>query len=43
MQRQSEEDRQKKDERKAKASKANDLTFGANIVKFQPPPPSKGG
>jgi hypothetical protein len=26
-----------------KDSKANELKFGANIVKFQPPPPKKGG
>jgi len=42
LQCQSEQDRKEKAEEKAKASVANQLNFGANIVKFQPPPPSKG-
>ena len=43
IQEQMEQDRKEKALQKAKASKANPLTFGANIVKFQPPCPPKGG
>jgi len=34
MQRQADEDRQRKAEQKAKTSVANQMNFGANIVKF---------
>lgn len=43
MQKQSEEDRQEKAKQKAKASVANELNFGANIMQFKPAPPQKGG
>ena len=43
MQRQSEQDRKEAAEKKAKTSKANPLNFGANVVRFQPPAPSRGG
>lgn len=43
LQAQSEQDRKEKAEQKAKTSIANPLNFGANVHKFQPPPPSKGG
>lgn len=43
MQQQQEYDRRDKAEQKSKASVANPLNFGANVVHFQPPPPSKGG
>ena len=42
MQNQSEQDRKENAEKKAKASVANPLNFGANIVKFQPPPQKRG-
>lgn len=36
-------DRKEKAQEAVKASKANELSFGANIVKFKPPPePPKG-
>lgn len=43
LQQDSEQDRRENAQKKSKASKANELNFGANIVRFQPPPPSKGG
>ena len=36
-------DRQEKAHQKIEASHANELKFGANIVKFQPPAASRGG
>ena len=42
LQAQSEQDRKEKAEQKAKASVANKLDFGANIVKFTPPPQQRG-
>ena len=42
LQQQSEQDRKENAEKKAKASVANQLNYGANIVKFQPPPPQRG-
>lgn len=42
LQEQSERDRKEKMGEKAKASTANQLNFGANIVKFTPPCPPKG-
>ena len=43
LQRQSEQDRKEAAERKAKNSVANPLNFGANVVRFQPPAPARGG
>ena len=36
-------DRQEKKHQKIEASKANELKFGANVVKFEPPAASRGG
>jgi DNA replication protein DnaC len=43
MKKQQEEDRKMKAEQVVRASVANELHFGANIVKFKPPCPPKGG
>ena len=39
----SQKDRKVKQEEKASTAKANQLKYGANIVKFEPPKESKGG
>lgn len=43
LQEQSECDRKEKALQKAKASVANELKFGANVKKFEPPNPPQGG
>lgn len=35
-------DRAEKSQEEVKASKGNQLNFGANVVKFQPPAPARG-
>ena len=42
MQELSEKDRKVKADEKAKSSVANQLKFGANVKKFEPPPEPKG-
>lgn len=40
---QQENDRKEKKQEEVKASKANELKYGANVVRFQPPAPAKRG